>query len=437
MATLNVQKPRPKTHEGAPAHNITPYQELRRSVCACLLWEDEFYESGETIADRIVSLAAKCKPTEVSLLAIEARKRMNLRHAPLLLCAELAAVVGGALPAAAIYECVDRADELCELLAIHWRHGKRHIPHSMRRGLAAAFHKFDAYQLAKYDRKGKAVRLRDVIRLVHPKPKDDEQSAMWKQLIAGTLPTPDTWEVGLSAGGDKKAEWTRLLSEKKLGGMALLRNLRNMQQADVDKKLIRSALAEMKTGRILPFRFVAAAIHAPDFEQELEAAMFRSLAELPKLAGETVLLVDVSGSMDWAKVSARSEMTRRHAGAALATVARELCEHITVYTFASRTVKVPPRRGFGLIEAIMQTPSGGTNMGDAVRIANADKPDRIICITDEQSHQWVPDGAGKTNYVINVASAQNGVGYGTWTHIDGWSESVVRYIQELELDSPR
>lgn len=34
--------------------------------------------------------------------------------------------------------------------------------------------------------------------------------------------------------------------------------------------------------------------------------------------------------------------------------------------------------------------------------------------------------------MINVASARNGVGYGKWVHIDGWSEAVVEYIREAE-----
>jgi hypothetical protein len=38
-----------------------------------------------------------------------------------------------------------------------------------------------------------------------------------------------------------------------------------------------------------------------------------------------------------------------------------------------------------------------------------------------------------TAYMINIASGQNGVGYGgAWTHIDGWSESVIRYIVAIE-----
>jgi hypothetical protein len=44
----------------------------------------------------------------------------------------------------------------------------------------------------------------------------------------------------------------------------------------------------------------------------------------------------------------------------------------------------------------------------------------------------MPDPAG-VGYVINVASNQNGVGYGKWHHLDGWSESVIRYIAASEI----
>ena len=55
-------------------------------------------------------------------------------------------------------------------------------------------------------------------------------------------------------------------------------------------------------------------------------------------------------------------------------------------------------------------------------------------ITDEQSHDRVPAPNGR-GYVINVASARNGIGYGAWTHIDGWSEAVVDYIRSLEVEA--
>ena len=98
--------------------------------------------------------------------------------------------------------------------------------------------KFDAYQLAKYDRDG-AVRIRDVLFLVHAKPKDADQEKVWKQLVDGELASPDTWEVSLSAGKDKRETFERLIAENKLGGLALLRNLRLMQKAEVPRRPLR------------------------------------------------------------------------------------------------------------------------------------------------------------------------------------------------------
>ena len=115
------------------------------------------------------------------------------------------------------------------------------------------------------------MRLRDVLFLVHAKPKDAEQEKVWKQLVDGTLASPDTWEVSLSGGKDKRETFERLIAEKKLGGLALLRNLRLMQNADVPRAVIAGAIEAMRTDRVLPYRFIAAARYAPDFEPELEA----------------------------------------------------------------------------------------------------------------------------------------------------------------------
>lgn len=233
---LNIFQKRPRiTHEGAPAAILSAEQRLRRSVLSCLLWEDEFYEDGESIAERIYTLALEVEANMVAALAIEAREQMKLRHAPLiLLCALIKA--GGPLVAPTIERVVQRADELSELVSIYWRDGKKPLSKQMKLGLARAFTKFDAYALAKYDRAG-PVRLRDVLFLTHAKPKDEAQAELWKQLAAGTLPSPDTWEVALSAGADKAATFARLLSEHKLGYLALLRNLRNMDQAGVEEDL--------------------------------------------------------------------------------------------------------------------------------------------------------------------------------------------------------
>jgi 60 kDa SS-A/Ro ribonucleoprotein len=444
---LNIfksSKPRPRTHEGAPAKVITAEQALRRTVLSCMLWEGEFYEDGVQIAGRIHELVPQVAPERVAALAVEAREGMKLRHAPLLLVREMARhATHRALVADTLTRVIQRADELSEFVAIYWAGGRQPLSAQVKKGLAAAFGKFDEYALAKYDRAG-AVRLRDVLFLSHAHPVDDAQAALWKRLAENELATPDTWEVALSAAGrgegDSKREvWERLLAERKLGALALLRNLRNLHTAGVSEELVLEALAALKTDRVLPFRFLAAARNAPQWEEALEAAMFRALeGRKAKLAGHTVLLVDVSGSME-ASISSRSEMRRTDAAYGLAILLREIAEKVTIYTFSQSAVLVPSRRGMALRDALDRSQAhGGTYLGAALKQVEADVSkgwDRIVVITDEQSHDQVPAPRGK-GYVINVASNRNGVGYGPWTHVDGWSEAVVDYIVELEAGDP-
>jgi len=440
MARLNMLNLNfgPRTHEGAPARNISLEHQLRRSVLACLLWETQFYEDGVEIAGRIAELVPKVQPEKVAALAVEAREQMKLRHAPLFLVREMARhATHRRFVAETLERVIQRADELAEFVAIYWKDGRMPLSAQVKKGLAAAFPKFDEYQLAKYDRGG-PIKLRDVLFLSHAKPRDAAQAGVWKKLVWGRLSTPDTWEVALSSGADKREAWERLLREKKLGALALLRNLRNLREAAVDEALVLEALGAVSTARVLPFRFLTAARYAPQWEGALEQAMLKSVAEQPKLAGRTVVLVDVSGSMT-APLSRRSDMQRTDAAYGLAVLLREIAEKVSVFSFSDNLVEVPARRGFALRDAIDASQRhNGTYLGKAVEELNRraghnpyERYDRLIVITDEQAHDSVPKPKD-TGYVINVASYKNGVGYGAWMHIDGWSEAVVEYIRALE-----
>jgi hypothetical protein len=255
-------------------------------------------------------------------------------------------------------------------------------------------------------------------------------------LVDGTLESPDTWEVALSAGANKKETFERLIGEKKLGALALLRNLRNMKEAGVSAATVFGALAEMKTDRVLPFRFIAAANHVPQWESAIEKVMLRMLADAEKLPGKTALVIDNSGSMYGTPISKKSEIDRSDAACALAILAREICEDVVVVGFGTDAKVAPPRHGFALRDAIKKGPGGGTNTQTAIQLAATEGYDRIIIVTDEQSHQSIRNPlTGTKAYVINVAAYQNGIGYGEWVHIDGFSESVLEFIRALELSS--
>jgi 60 kDa SS-A/Ro ribonucleoprotein len=463
-----VFKPKITTHEGGAAKHINPEQQLRRSVMACLLWEDSFYERGTSIAERIHAdveavLCLEDGANIVANIAYEARTKFKLRHAPLWL---LVALIRAAAPitvrtdisqtvrkfympksdavrsvvAGVIAHVIQRPDELAELVAMLWKDGKHPLPNQVKKGLALAFQKFDRYSLSKYANRDSTITLRDVLFLTHPKPASDEQADLWADLANKKLKAPDTWESNLSAGADKRETFTRLLRSGLLGALALLRNLRNMQEAGVNLMDIRYGLQNMRTDRVLPFRFITAAKHVPTLEPDLEAAMFRSLADVPKLTGRTLLLVDASGSMD-TPISGMSELRRIDAACALAILMREVCEDCGVIVFTTSAHEIAPRRGFALRDLISKQPPGGTDIGEAVRLANALGYDRIVVLTDEQTAARgvynmspVPDPLpGTKGYFVNVSVEQNGVGYGAWTHVDGWSEAIVEYITQTEI----
>jgi hypothetical protein len=144
-------------------------------------------------------------------------------------------------------------------------------------------------------------------------------------------------------------------------------------------------------------------------------------------------------------------MDRFEAAAALAILVREVCEDVNIYAFNERAYVVPPRRGFALRDALNATKGNWSRGGLAVDLANREGYDRIIVLTDGQWHYSWPDGSGTERegeaqvvcpaplgeraYMVNVASYKNGVGYGRWTSIDGWSEAIVEYVRAMETVS--
>lgn len=493
MTKINARSGGLKTHEGGKASTISPYLALRRSVMACMLFEKEFYEDGVEISERIANLIPLIHDSHaLANLAIYAREKGNLRHAPLLIVREMARCSAHKhLVAKTLSRIITRPDQITDFLALYWstngKSKKRTLSHQVKKGLAHAFHKFNEYQFAKYDRETQ-VKLRDALFLSHSKPKDVHKGALrwtkaerklvppqkfsaalaphvntisliefdgknldlkkeftqneylYKKIVDRTLKTPDTWEVQLSAGADKKEVFMRLMAERKLGTLAFLRNLRNMKEAKVTPQLIYNYGVSCKVDKILPFQFIAAAKAVPDLEPMLEEMFFRCVKDLPKLKGKITLLIDVSGSM-MDKLSSKSDLRRLDAASALAILIRSLTEETpNIYIFNDRCTKIPSRYGFALRDAIGKS-TGGTNLGNAISKINiyAQHGDlfavyeTLIVITDEQSNDGITNVLpGTKGYIMNIASARNGVGYGQYTHIDGFSSAAVEYLIEYQ-----
>lgn len=438
---------------GLKAAKESNIQLLRRAVLANLLWEDVAYMDGQSVAGEISRLIPLCAPEEVYQLALEARQKQKLRHTPLFLASEMCKHEGHrSFVSKLLPQIITRADMLTDFLAIYWRDGKTTVSSQARKGLAEAFHNFDEYQFAKYDRDA-AIKIRDVMFLSHPKAKDEAEQMLFKKIADRQLATPDTWEVALSSGADKKESWTRLISERKLGALATLRNISNMMKAGVDKTIIAEAIRNMKTSMLLPLDFYKSANMNPEFEREIEGAMFKAYENLPKLPGRTLFIVDVSGSMA-SRVSAESNFRRIDVAGVMALLASIQCEDFELVLTAgddsqcvhsSKWIQYP-EKGFNLVKNMFSYKDeigyGGIFTRQCLnwcRKQFKDKEfDRIVVFSDSQDcdhpDSRVPCPFGKRNYICDISAHTRGINYnGLWTaEISGWSEHFLTYIASLE-----
>lgn len=435
---------------GMLAAKQSNYDLLRRAVLANLLWEDIAYMDGVSVADEIKRLIPLCDAKNVAQLAYEARNIQKLRHTPLFLISEMCKYeehrksVGELLPMV-----ITRADMLTDFLALYWKDGKTPLCNQVKKGLAKSFSNFDEYQFAKYDRDA-AIKLRDVMFLSHPKAKDEKQEELFKKIASRTLATPDTWEVALSRGDNKMQTWIRLIKEHKIGGMAMLRNISNMEKAQVPTEIIQEGISNVRSNMLLPLDFYKAYKMNPKYKDDIEAAMIQSYAKLPKLKGKTLFIVDVSGSMD-ATLSSKSMSTRKDAAITMAMLATNQCEDCRLVVTAGNdgrgihaTAEIEnPKKGFGLFDQVNKTKVGYGGIFtrqclEWCREHFKDEDfDRIIVFSDSQDCDRMnrtPKPFGKYNYICDVSNHIKGINYkGIWTsEISGFSENFLSFISVSE-----
>jgi len=249
-----------------------------------------------------------------------------------------------------------------------------------------------------------------------------------------------------------KEEFMRLLAEGKLGYLALLRNVRKMEELGLPRSVVVDAIRARKGARhVFPTQFYAAAKAAPAYADAIQDAMLANVRSWARLPGRTVIVGDISGSMT-NKLSGKSDLTRYHATALLMGCLVEMCEDPVVYATAGNdsrrvhaTKKVSATSGFRMLdtlkEANFELGMGGIFLNQCMNyvLEQEGKVDRVIVITDEQdtdsrSSPLNAPMVGAVNYLINVASHKNGIGYKKWTHVDGFTEGVLKWIMAYEAE---
>ena len=365
-------------YEGGKAYTLTPELELYSAVATAGL-SDTFYEKGSVRLERIVELMKKNDPDFVAKLAVYARTKMYMRSVPMVLAVELAKQnSGNTVVSKTVSRVVQRADEITELLAYYQLTNERQgtkklnrLSKQVQKGLAEAFNRFDEYQFSKYNRPAE-VTLRDALFLVHPKAKNEEQQALFNKIAAKDLAVAYTWETELSALGQQefvnnkakamavRAKWEELIDSGKIGYMALMRNLRNIIEAEVaweKMKKVCDLIADenaVAKSKQLPFRFLAAYREVKLLKSEyasmvlnaLEDAVVASAKNISGFNQNTRVLIacDVSGSMQ-KPVSAKSKVQLFDIGLMLGMLMQSKCTRVVSGMFGNtwKVINMPNR----------------------------------------------------------------------------------------------
>ncbi|OUC97537.1 TROVE domain-containing protein [Streptomyces swartbergensis] len=435
-----------RTYEGGRGRERDARSELFLLAVSNFVSQQTFYETGADRDDRFAKLVrelAVTDPAWTAGLLGWLRGEGNLRTASVVGAAEYvkarldAGATGGPANRQVVASVLQRPDEPGELLAYWTATYGRNVPKPVKRGIADAVRRlYHGKALLKYDTASKGYRFGDILNLVHAAPDPDKpwQGELFRYALdrrhhpdAAVPPASDrvltahrelmalpvaerravvtaeggaerlaaagmTWETlaGWLQGPMDKAAWEAVIPS--MGAMALVRNLRNFDEAGVSDEVAErvaariSDPAEVARSRQFPFRYLAAYQHAPSlrWSYALERALGHSLANVPALPGRTLVLVDRSGSMFWSRLSDRSELNRADAAAIFGTALALRAERADLVEFGSTSDRVKFRKGESVLKILDRFGDlGGTDTTEAVR-RHYRKHDRVLIVTDEQ-----------------------------------------------------
>lgn len=445
---------------GGEAYKQSPELELI-SILLTSFANDTFYRSANDTFETLKTLIPKCDKTIVAQAAIYARTQFGMRSITHVVASELAKHISGEKWAKDFYaSVVYRPDDMMEILSYHAANNGK-VPNSIKKGFAKAFDKFDKYALAKYRGEGKSYKLIDVVNLVHPVPVEKNKEAL-NALVKGELKSFDTWESELTKAGQtatneeekadlKKDVWVKMIREKKIGYFALLRNLRNIieQAPEVINEALETLTNEavIKKSLVLPFRFLAAFEEIAKINDgkivrsvlvALNKAVDIAISNVPKFDGDTLVVLDVSASMDGKPAQIGSLF-------AAVLIKSNDADFIT-FSDNSQYRNINPMDSTITIANSIRFASGGTNFRSIFQVVNK-KYDRVIVLSDMQG--WI--GRETPTKEFNEYKKTTGANpfvysfdlnnYGTMQFpeqnvfcIAGFSEKVFDIVKLMEVD---
>lgn len=419
-STSTTNSPKTTNLAGGVAYTNRNLKEvLATQALTTFVSEGKYYGDNTNDIKKNIQKLMETDAEFVRNLGLFARKEFNLRSISHLIAGELStSEAGKSLTKGYIASVCVRPDDMLEIMSLHRSMNDNKVSNSVKKGLSSAIHKFDQYQLSKYKGKKKAIKLKDVINVSHPKPRNEVEAALYKSILEDTITVPYTWETTISAIKKTDTEavknaWESLVLSKNDKGMyvlpimALLRNLNNIVKAGVSERAITvivSRLTDEKTivnSKQLPFRFYSAYkilknafgyYDTTDAAQKvlfaLETAIQLSVKNMQDFEGSTCIIVDESGSMDGA-LSDKSSLSYKELANLFAAICVAKGEQVTCIPFGQTAKKMylsPNDSIFTNMEKLRASNVGyATYLNEAFKLIK-EKYDRIIVFSDMQTY---------------------------------------------------
>jgi len=502
MSSLNQKNTALSTGMVAPSYegNVQsvkyPEQQLLEVVTMTLWGNSNFYESNDERLSRIQELVTdivrKGNCDFIANVIQYARDKMHIRSVPIIVAVVFANVLrteGVKYPPlrSVICNIIGRADHITDMysVALMIFGDKKNIPMAIKRGVADSFNKFNEYQFGKYNRSN-AVKFRDVLRIVHPKPSTPEQGMIFNRIMTDTLTVPETHEVFFSTNGQLPVDeretnaqiWSWLINNKKLGYQASLMNIRRMLIDQVDiyplkvvaERLINSI--EIEKSKMLPFQFMSAynAVLAMDevpykhfMLTTLSDAIDISLTNVPVIGNDIIIIIDLSASMQtYSNARKYNNDTYRQSTGTPAIIAALFAaalyksnvdaRNITIIGFSDNAsfIQVNPRDSVVTMQKniINQTKVGGTNIYAALTLIESSVkfiPDTVILLSDMQvqtatqynrhsadANKYFPKDCLKLAINLDAYETTPCAPYNGWTQLQGWSTRIFDLIPAMK-----
>ncbi|HKG14164.1 MAG TPA: hypothetical protein VKB12_12515 [Pyrinomonadaceae bacterium] len=433
-----------RNEHGAPAYALTPKQALAQYAATGCLTQTFYAGAGEQLAV-VLELCEKVEPEFVAKTAVYARERGLMKDMPALLLAVLAAK-DVQLLARVFPRVADNGKMLRNFVQIlrSGVAGRKSFGSAPKRLVREWLEARDASAVFRAS-VGQSPSLADVLKMVHPRPRDAERDALYGYLLGRdfkpeSLPAvvrefeafkagdravvPDVPFQMLTALDLGTAEWAAIA--RRAPWQMTRMNLNTFARHGVFDRpglaeLVARRLADpelVKKARVFPYQLMVAYVSAGNgvpaiVRDALQDAMETAISNVPRVEGKVYVFPDVSGSMQSPVTGFRKGSTTAvrcvDVAALVAAAVVRRNPRAEVLPFEHEVVKglqLNPRDSVMTnAQKLAGVGGGGTNCSAPLRLLNERKAegDLVLYVSDNES--WVDASAGRGTATMQEWSA--------------------------------